>query len=919
MKETPKEKLLFLTCPVCQGIGYVLTKDCPECNGVSMTAWDGSVLLYWGKVIDTKHNLFYKVEKITRSILNSLLILFGAIGALLLFWELFRLSQINSPVWLFWQNNSDFLFIFWLSLLTDTYLIYRISKQYASFQHIPKKFSSNVESNIQNISWNETKHLKPEQKLDISKIFSATALQTVTESYEIAKKYKHFKVAPIHLFITSLGTNEVVNIFVRLGVSFQDLKNKISHALSAYSVPTHYELHFTKEFYKVLFLAYIEAWTQKQKKVEMTEILVALEKSSEIIREILFDLDADNTKIENVASWIRFQKNIVSKRRRALTRASVRPRGNMNRAMTAVATPFLNRYSIDLTLMAQNGRLAPCIGRGKIIKEIFRVIEGGTRRGAILVGPPGVGKKTIISGIAELMASEEVPELLRDKRLVGLDVAKIASGVNASEASERLLRILHEVIQSKNIILFVNEISRMVGISQGTGSLDLATVFSDAISSGGIIVLATSIPKEYTTHIENSQLNQVFERVMVQEIEGNEAIQILEAKTGPIEYKFQVFFSYDSIVKSVELADRYIHERYLPEKAIEILEETAVRIHRQKGKDATVSGEHVAQTISEKTEIPLTEITQKESEKLLHLEDQIHKHMVDQNEAVTIVSTAIRRARAQMRNQNRPIVNLLFLGPTGVGKTELAKTIIKVYFGSDQELIRLDMSEYQEKSSINRLIGAPPGSGDSETTGYLTENVRKNPFSLVLLDELEKAHPDIMNVFLQVMDDGRLTDTQGRTIDFTNVILIATSNACTPSIQEMITQNLSVPEIKNHLMEGELQQHFRPEFLNRFDGIVVFKPLSLEDVKNIAKLMLLEVEQTLGEKGIALQVTEGALEELAQAGYDPKFGARPMRRVIQEKVSDVLANYIISGEVSRRDTIVFDTGNKVEIVKAKSL
>ena len=400
-------------------------------------------------------------------------------------------------------------------------------------------------------------------------------------------------------------------------------------------------------------------------------------------------------------------------------------------------------------------------------------------------------------------------------------------------------------------------------------------------------------------------------------MEGNQAIQILEARSGPIEYRYGVFFTYDSIVKAIELSKKFIHERYLPEKAIEVLEETASRIFNTKGKDFVITDDDISETVSLKTEIPLTDITKGESEKLLHLEEKIHERMIDQNEAVSMVSAAMRRARAEIRDTKRPIANLLFLGPTGVGKTQLAKTLAEVYFGSENKMIRLDMSEYQEKASLYQLIGFPRGVMGEETSGYLTEQVRHHPFALLLLDEIEKAHPDILNIFLQVMDDGRLTDVRGRKIDFTNVIIICTSNACTPIIQKRISEGLSPQQIKDEIMNNELQQYFKPELLNRFDGIIVFKPLSKKDIFSIAKLLLGGVAKSLEKKGVKLEVTDSYIEELSELGFDPLYGARPMRRVIQEKVDDVLANYIISSKIERRDTIVFDVGGKIDIIKSK--
>ncbi|MEK9130844.1 MAG: AAA family ATPase, partial [Patescibacteria group bacterium] len=384
----------------------------------------------------------------------------------------------------------------------------------------------------------------------------------------------------------------------------------------------------------------------------------------------------------------------------------------------------------------------------------------------------------------------------------------------------------------------------------------------------------------------------------------------LEAKLGPIEYKHKVIFTYEAVSKIVSLTNRYMHDRYLPEKAIEVAQEVALAAARKKGPNARVIGEDVAAIITEKTKITVTELGGDETEKLLHMEERLHGRVIGQDEAVKAISAALRRARTGLRSQNRPIANFLFLGPTGVGKTELAKTVAEVYFGREESMLRFDMSEYQEQRSIERLIGEV-GQG-----GLLTEAVRQNPFSLLLLDELEKANPDILNLFLQVMDDGRLTDGAGRTIDFTNVILIATSNAGSQYLQQAIAAGTSMEEIKEQMLETELKSVYRPEFLNRFDGVIIFKPLTTDDVAQIAYLLIGKVAERLKVKGINFKASDAAVYELAQKGFDPKFGARPLRRVIQEEVDNAIAGVLLRGEVGRRDTLTLEVGGKITVEKA---
>jgi ATP-dependent Clp protease ATP-binding subunit ClpA len=402
--------------------------------------------------------------------------------------------------------------------------------------------------------------------------------------------------------------------------------------------------------------------------------------------------------------------------------------------------------------------------------------------------------------------------------------------------------------------------------------------------------------------------------VEIAEPEGDRAVQIIESKIGYFEGRYRVYFSYNAIEEVIALSRRYIHNKYLPDKAIKILEQVAVKVSKERGASAVVTSEDIAEVVSRETKIPVTKIGREEGQSLLHLEERIHERMIDQEEAVKMVSAALRRARTQLREGKRPIASFLFLGPTGVGKTELAKALSAVYFGSEDYMARVDMSEYQNQDSVNKMIGSADGA-----QGYLTEAVRRQPFTLVLLDEVEKAHPDILNLFLQVMDDGRLTDGQGRTIDFTNAIIIATSNIGAVFIQQEILKGRPPDEIKNAIVNEYLVKVMRPELINRFDGIVVFEPLSIEHVVEIARLMLDKIAKMLEGKGIALRAEEPGVRLLAAQGFDPKFGARPLRRLLQDKVEDKIANFILAGDLNRRDTVVIDEQAEVAVEKGVNI
>ncbi|MFA6534407.1 MAG: AAA family ATPase, partial [Patescibacteria group bacterium] len=469
-----------------------------------------------------------------------------------------------------------------------------------------------------------------------------------------------------------------------------------------------------------------------------------------------------------------------------------------------------------------------------------------------------------------------------------------------------------EIQRAGNVILVIEEVHDLVGISTGTEeSLDLAEALINYLAKYRVSAITTTTPKDYSYLEAKTSLGNYLHKITVDEPQGNEAIQIVESRIGPIEYTNKVFFSYAAVAASVTLSTRYIHERYLPAKAIDLLKEAAVQTAGSRGRGATVMPEDVALVVSQKTKIPLTKIGAAESKKLVNLEAEIHERMVDQAESVKEVAAALRRARAGLRDQKRPIANFLFLGPTGVGKTELAKTIAEVYFGSETNMVRLDMSEYQTKESLYRLIGAPTG---EQAGGYLTEAIRRQPFALVLFDEVEKAHPDILNLFLQVMDDGRLTDNAGRTVDFTNAIIIMTSNAGTKYIQEQVKAGVDMAAIRAEMINNRLGEFFRPEFLNRFDAINVFKPLTIAEVNQIASLMIKKAAKNLLQDGVELEVTPAAVAELAAAGFDPQFGARPLRRVIQERIDNTLANLKLENKFKRGDKVVFDVGGKVEVV-----
>ncbi|MFC1598924.1 AAA family ATPase [Patescibacteria group bacterium] len=923
--ENNNDNLQFLICSQCNGVGYLVDKKCHVCDGQGVISYLNGNILYWGKKIDAQYLKLYKIEGLIYKLGFIILVMIALLGLASLAYSLYLVDFEGLLDTNFWTDNDNiYHLIFWVSLIFDLFLFYysSIAKNKKEVV-ISKKYTSQEETEVlppPPIDWQQVKTFKSKNRIDISKSFSQESVRVIEKAFELASKYHALEVSPVHFFIASLvESKKVSSILMRLEIDLEDLASKIGR-VAAKSPESEGQTVFSSNSAKILIKAYRLAYLNKLDQVEVAEILQEAIKSDEMIQEVLYDMNINLEKINNVIIWARIRRLLQKQWFVYRASSKLKSKTGIDRAMTAVQTAFLNRFSEDLTLLAKMAYLDLCIDRDKEFAEMFRVLEGSTIKSIVLVGDTGVGKTAVIEGLAQKMIADDVPEFLRDKRLVSLSISRLVSGASSSEAQERLLVCLNEIISAGNVVLYIDNIHDLIGISSGGGdSLDLSDVLVEAVSKGALFLITSTDPVNYSSYVEKTSLGNIIKKIDIAEPDLNGAIQILEGKVGVIENKNSIFFSYDALEQAVKLTDRYVPDQFLPYKAITLLEEVAVWARKSKGAGGFISGNDVAALLSEKIKMPVSEITASEKEKLLSMEKLIHERIIGQEEAVKAVSNSLRRARAELRETKRPIANLLFLGPTGVGKTELTKAIAAIYFGSEENMIRLDMSEYQEKASLNRLIGAPPGYGQSQEGGQLTEAVRKKPFSIVLLDELEKAHPDILNVFLQVMEDGRLTDSTGRTVDFTNAIIIATSNAQTSLIQEKVKEGVPLEDIKKLLLESELKEYFRPEFINRFDNVIVFRPLAFDDVLQIAKLLLKGVAKNLEDKGINFQATEEAIKELAEAGFDPQYGARPLRRAIQERVNNALAEYLLTGKIDRRDIAILEKGGGIRIEKAKEL
>ncbi len=890
----PKEKIVFTD----------------EQDNGGRGAWFKGRFLFWGMSLKRSTISLARIkEKIDQiaSFFGWLVIFTG--WACFGFWlYLHQADWLANPMSLlfFWKRFNPFILFFLLSLWFNLFLIYRHSENKAALNKINYRLFSDKGKK------------RGSKRYDVAKAYSPESVRMISEAYLLARRLRQGRVEVIHLFRVLLQNKEIQNLFIRLNVDAKRLVEMVDRRLAKpQDDGQRGAVELSPALQEALILAFTDACGEEQSSVDVLNVILFCYEQEPILAEILYELELDQDKIANTVAWFRVNRRLSTRYRNYRRLAVMKPGSNMNRSYTAIETPTLDHFSSDLTIQAKLGNLEVCVGRDKEIASIFDSLTGG-HNGVLLVGPTGVGKSTIIGGIAQLMVEERVPAFLKDKRLVELDAARLIAGVDASQIQERLLHSLREINRSGNIILYIDNLETLIGIrAGGQGGLDLSEVLSNALSKKEIFCLASATTENYSRYIENKTIGDIMTTIGVKEPETNEAIQILESKVSFLEAKYDIYIVYSAIEQAVIMSTRYLHEKFLPLKALNLLEKAAIISSKKVNNNPAqcfCGREEVAEAISELTGIPASKVTASETHKLLNLETEIHHRLVDQVEAVSAVSASLRRARAELKDSKRPIASFLFLGPTGVGKTELAKSVSQVYFGDEDYLIRLDMSEYQSADSVRKMIGDVDG-----TLGYLTEAVRKKPFALVLLDEIEKANPDILNLFLQLLDDGRLTDGQGRTISFSESIIIATSNIGAVYIQDQIKSETPLHLIKQELIDNQLNKYMRPELINRFDGIIVFKPLSEEDIVSITTLMLKKIKKNLAEKGINLKADKDGVSILAHAGYDPKFGARPLRRLLQERVEDGIASKILAGDLRRRDTVIINRRGEVEIEKASEL
>ncbi|MCV3314595.1 ATP-dependent Clp protease ATP-binding subunit [Pediococcus ethanolidurans] len=799
-------------------------------------------------------------------------------------------------------------------------------------------------------------------------LFTPSAKNVLAISQEQAKRFKHQAVGTEHLLLAlAIEKNGIAyKVFQQFSVTETDIVEEIER-FTGYgtlkNVGANDYLPYSPKAKEVLAAAGDEAKRLGAAKIGTEHLLLALLSDENILSSrILISLDMDLNQTRKVI----LRKLGVS--------ASAQLRQNQaqnNRGGKPKGTPTLDSVARDMTQMAREDQIDPVIGREKEVKRVIQILSRRTKNNPVLIGEPGVGKTAIAEGLAQRIIDGKVPDDLANKRLMMLDMGSLVAGTKyRGEFEDRLKKVIDEIYEDKHIVLFIDELHTLIGAGGAEGAIDASNILKPALARGELQTIGATTLNEYQKYIEtDAALERRFAKVEVDEPTTEESVQILRGLRGKYEAHHHVEITDDAIKQAVELSDRYISDRFLPDKAIDLMDEAAAKVRiDQMGKSEKSNSESklqqltdekeaaiedqdfetaqkirikeeklrakiektkaasqdddskpkyqlkettedVAQVVSEWTGVPLTQLQKTESERLVNLESILHKRVIGQDEAVSAVSRAIRRARSGLKDPGRPIGSFMFLGPTGVGKTELAKALAEAMFGSEDNMIRIDMSEYMERYSTSRLIGSAPGYVGYDEGGQLTERVRQKPYSVVLFDEVEKAHPDVFNILLQVLDDGYLTDSKGRKVDFRNTILIMTSNLGATALRDEKSVGFGAKDASEDYtamsakIREVLKQSFRPEFLNRIDETIIFHSLTRPQLHKIVKLMARQILKRVADQGMTVKITPAAIDAVAEAGFDPEYGARPIRRAFQTKVEDKLSELMLSGQAKIGDNI----------------
>ena len=799
--------------------------------------------------------------------------------------------------------------------------------------------------------------------------FTERAQKVLALAQEEAIRLGHNNIGTEHILLGLVREGEGIaaKALYGLGLGAEKIQKEVENLIGR-GQETSQTIHYTPRAKKVIELSMDEARKLGHSYVGTEHILLGLIREGEgVAARVLNNLGVSLNKARQQVLQL-LGSNETS--------------GHQGGGSTNANTPTLDSLARDLTAIAREGTLDPVIGRSKEIQRVIEVLSRRTKNNPVLIGEPGVGKTAIAEGLAQQIINNEIPEILRDKRVMTLDMGTVVAGTKyRGEFEDRLKKVMDEIRQAGNIILFIDELHTLIGAGGAEGAIDASNILKPSLARGELQCIGATTLDEYRKYIEkDAALERRFQPITVDEPTAEESVQILKGLRDRYEAHHRVSITDAAIEAAVKFSDRYIPDRFLPDKAIDLIDEAGSKVRLRsyttppnlkelevkleevrKEKDASVQSqefekaaslrdteqrlreqlentkktwkekqgkensevtvEDIAHVVSSWTNIPVSKLAQTETDKLLNLEEILHSRVIGQDEAVKAVSKAVRRARAGLKDPKRPIGSFIFLGPTGVGKTELARALAESMFGDEDAMIRVDMSEYMEKHSTSRLVGSPPGYVGYDEGGQLTEKVRRKPYSVILLDEIEKAHPDVFNILLQVLEDGRLTDSKGRTVDFRNTIMILTSNVGAEALKRNKYVGFNIQDgeqnykdMKGKVME-ELKKAFRPEFLNRIDEIIVFHALEKPHLKEIVTLMSDQLVKRLKEQEIQLELTESAKEKISVEGYDPEYGARPLRRAIQKHIEDQLSEELLKGTVLTGQNVIIDVEDGEFVVK----
>ena len=811
--------------------------------------------------------------------------------------------------------------------------------------------------------------------------FTERARQVVVLAQEEARTLKHNYIGTEHILLGLLREEEglAARVLESLDITVERVRAQVVRIVGSGEEVTSGQIPFTPRAKKVLELALREALSLGHNYIGTEHILLGLVRENEgVAARILLDFDADSEKIRNEV--IRMLSG-PGGRRQGGSQGAGSGSGGAATGEGKKSSKLLDQFGRNLTKLASDGKLDPVVGRETEVERIMQILSRRTKNNPILIGEPGVGKTAVVEGLAQRITNADVPELLKGKQIYTLDLAALVAGSKyRGEFEERLKKVMKEITQRGDIILFIDEIHNLVGAGAAEGAIDAASILKPALARGELQTIGATTLDEYRKYFErDSALERRFQQIRVDQPSPEESVQILKGLRDRYEAHHKITITDEALEAAAELADRYISDRFLPDKAIDLVDEAASRMRiksmtsppvyreleedieqtrrakegaieaqeferaaslRDKERKLTnkkreleekwesgesgdrpaIGEEEIADIVSMWTGIPVFKLTEAETQKLMRMEDELHKRVIGQHAAVEVISKAIRRSRAGLKDPKRPTGSFVFLGPSGVGKTELARTLAEFLFGDEDSMIRIDMSEYMEKHAVSRLVGSPPGYIGYDEGGQLTEAVRRKPYSVLLLDEIEKAHPDVFNILLQILEDGRLTDAQGRTVDFRHCIVIMTSNIGASEIARntplgfAVTEDetgVSYDDMKGRIM-GELKKVFRPEFLNRIDDVIVFHKLQKDEIKQIIDLLLLRIRESMAERELQLELTEEARDLLVDKGWDPAMGARPLRRAIQRYIEDPLADFVLRAQLETGSTVMVDAVEQTE-------